>query len=92
MAGEKKWEEPVKRLEEGERTWHVLGATPFLWPHFSCGRGRVGRNVSLEYNSLVYNAPQDSCLGHPMDRGAWRVTVHGAGKRVRHNLVIKQQQ
>ena len=21
---------------------------------------------------------QSSCLGHPMDRGAWRVTVHGA--------------
>ena len=24
--------------------------------------------------------PQYSCLGNPMDRGAWRVTVHGVGK------------
>ena len=23
------------------------------------------------------NPPQHSCLGNPMDRGAWKVTVHG---------------
>ena len=23
---------------------------------------------------------QYSCLGHPMDRGAWRATVHGVAK------------
>ena len=23
------------------------------------------------------NPPQYSCLGNPMDRGAWQVTVHG---------------
>ena len=26
------------------------------------------------------NALQYSCLENPMDRGAWRVTVHGAAK------------
>ena len=26
------------------------------------------------------NPLQYSCLGNPMDRGAWRATVHGAGK------------
>ena len=26
------------------------------------------------------NAFQDSCLGNSMDRGAWRVTVHGITK------------
>ena len=26
------------------------------------------------------NLFQDSCLGNPMDRGAWRATVHGAAK------------
>ena len=26
------------------------------------------------------NPLQNSCLGNPMDRGAWRVTVHGVGK------------
>ena len=28
------------------------------------------------------------CLGDPMDRGAWRATVHGVA-RVRHNLATK---
>ena len=31
---------------------------------------------------------QYSCLGNPMDREAWRATVHGVS-RVRHNLVTK---
>ena len=26
------------------------------------------------------NLLQHSCLGNPMDRGAWRATVHGATK------------
>ena len=29
-----------------------------------------------------------SCLGNPMDSGAWWATVHGAA-RVRHNLATK---
>ena len=33
---------------------------------------------------------QCSCLGNPMDRGAWRATVHGV-TRVRHDLATKQQ-
>ena len=31
---------------------------------------------------------QYSCLGNPMDRGAWQTTVHGV-TRVGHNLVVK---
>ena len=31
------------------------------------------------------NSLQVSCLGNPMDRGAWGVTVHGV-TRVRYNL------
>ena len=27
------------------------------------------------------NALQCSCLGNPMDRGAWQTTVHGVAKR-----------
>ena len=27
------------------------------------------------------NLLQDSCLGNPMDRGAWQATVHGVVKR-----------
>ena len=34
------------------------------------------------------NPLQYSCLGNPMDRGAWQAAVHGI-TRVRHNLVTK---
>ena len=40
----------------------------------------------LNGNSLQY-----SCLGNPIDRGAWWATVHGL-QRVRHDLVTNQQQ
>ena len=38
------------------------------------------------------NPLQHSCLGNPMDRGAWRATVHGGHKRARRDLETKQQQ
>ena len=34
------------------------------------------------------NQLQYSCLENPMDRGAWKATVHGVIK-VRHNLATK---
>ena len=34
------------------------------------------------------NPLQYSCLENPMDRGAWRATVHGV-TRVQHNLATK---
>ena len=37
------------------------------------------------------NPRQYSCLGNPVDRGAWRATVHGV-TGVRQDLVTKQQQ
>ena len=37
------------------------------------------------------NLLQYSCLGNPMNRGAWRATVHGVTKNG-HNLASKQQQ
>ena len=46
----------------------------------ACNAGNLipgsGRS-SGEENS---NPLQYSCLGNPMDRGAWRATVHGAAK------------
>ena len=38
------------------------------------------------------NPLQYSCLGNPMDRGAWRATVQGVAKRVGLYLVNKQKQ
>ena len=34
---------------------------------------------------------QYSCLGNPMDRGAWQATVHDR-ERVGYNLATKQQE
>ena len=36
------------------------------------------------------NPPQYSCLGNPMDRGAWWATVHGVAE-LDITLVIRQQ-
>ena len=38
------------------------------------------------------NQLQYSCLGNPMDHGAWWVTVHGGHRRIGHDLVIQQHQ
>ena len=32
------------------------------------------------------NLLQYSCLGNPMDRRAWRATIHGVANRVGHDL------
>ena len=34
------------------------------------------------------NPFQYSCLGNPIDRGAWQATVHAVAKRAGHNLTI----
>ena len=36
------------------------------------------------------NPLQYSCLGKPLDRGAWQAILHGAA-RIGHDLVTKQQ-
>ena len=41
----------------------------------SMGSQRVGHDWATEPNPLQY-----SCLGNPMDRGAWQATVHGVTK------------
>ena len=38
------------------------------------------------------NLLQYSCVGNPMDRGAWQATIHGGPKRIGHNFATKQQQ
>ena len=42
----------------------------------------VGSILGLERSSGGGNGnwPQYSCLGNPLDRGAWQVTVHGVAK------------
>ena len=37
---------------------------------------RLGKSLGVGNGNLF----QYSCLGNPMDRGAWRATVHGVAK------------
>ena len=55
--------------------------------------GDVGSSRGLERSPREGNGNplQYSCLENPMDRGAWHAIDHGV-ERVRHDLVIKQQQ
>ena len=36
----------------------------------------LGRSPGKRHGNLLHH----SCLGNPMDRGAWRATVHGAAE------------
>ena len=44
------------------------------WERISLQGRRPGFDPPLQYPL------QCSCLGNPMDRGAWRATVHGVAK------------
>ena len=83
--------------EKGE-LWHGLGH----WKGFTVGS--VVKNLPANPGDMGSfpgsgrspggrngNPLQYSCLGNPMDRGAWRAIIHGV-TRVEHDLVIKQQQ
>ena len=49
----------------------------------------LGREVPQEEEMAMH--PRDSCLGNPMDRGAWRAIVHGVTERIGHELATKNQ-
>ena len=55
--------------------------------------GDVGSILGLERSPGEGNGNplQYSCLGNPMDRGAWQTIVLGS-QRIRHDLETKQQQ
>ena len=55
----------IKNLPANAGDARYLGSIPGL------GRSPAGGDG---------NPPQYSCLGNPMDRGAWRATVHGVAK------------
>ena len=55
-----------KNLPAMQEKWLVTGLIPGM-----------GRSPEKEING---NTLQCSCLGNPMDRGAWWATVHGVTK------------
>ena len=48
----------------------------------------LGRSPGEGNDNLLHY----SCLRNPMDRGAWLATVHRSHKRLRHDLLTKQQE
>ena len=69
------------------RSWGFPGGSVVKNPSASAYEGLIpgsGRS-SREGND---NPPQYSCLGHPMDRGAWWLQAMGF-RRVGHKLVTK---
>ena len=66
----------LRGLSGKESTWQAgdMGSVPGL-----------GRSPGEENG----NPLQYSCLGKPMDRGAWSATIYGVA-RVRRNLVARQ--
>ena len=69
-----------------------LGQDPHLGLKFkgaptACNAGNLGLTLGSERSPGVGNGYpiQYSCLGNPVDRGAWRATVHGVAKKVGHN-------
>ena len=40
----------------------------------------LGQEDPLEEKMVTHSSIQYPCLGNPMDRGAWRATVHGVTK------------
>ena len=58
----------------------------------ACNAGDLGSiRGSGRYPGKWHSNPlQYSCLGNPMDRGAWWATVHGVLNRVGHDLATKR--
>ena len=50
----------------------------------------LGREDPLE-KQMAPGTHQYSCLGNPMDRGAWQATGTWSCKKVGHDSAIKQQ-
>ena len=84
------------RLSAHIHTAHTIIMVAQGFPRSSVGKESTGNAGDL-FESYVRRSPgegngnplQCSCLGNPMDRGAWQVTVHGV-TRVGHDLATRQ--
>ena len=62
----------VSAVEQSESELYLYIYLPFFWIYSHVGhRGGEGNGTLLQY----------SCLGNPMDGGAWSATVHRVAKR-----------
>ena len=72
--------------------WGFPGGSVVKNPPTNAGNGISTPGLGRSPGEGNGNPLQYSHLENSMDRGAWRATVHGGCKRVRHDLVSKQQQ
>ena len=87
--------------DDGQASFHGQRGTnppPSRSPQWLSGKESIHQFRTLRFDpwagkipwSRNGNPPQYSCLGNPMNRGAWRATVHGV-ESVSHNLATKHQ-
>ena len=73
-----------------KETWGFPGGSVIKNPPANAGDKGLNPGSGRFPGEGSSNSIQYSCLGSPMDRGAWWATVHGVA-RAGHNLVTKQQ-
>ena len=73
-----------KQLDQQFKKWYVPWVSPggSMVMNSPGNAGDTGTIPGLERSPGEGNGnpPQYSCLGNPMDRGAWQATVHGVAK------------
>ena len=77
----------LKQLSSSSSSMWLSGKEPTCNARVASQIPGLGR-YTRERNG---NSIQYSCLGDPIDKGAWRVIVHGVTKQSNMTLVFKQQ-
>ena len=84
----------AERLVSSVSRHYLLGwkSSIYIYTHINNARCKIDSwweaGEKLQYGRGNGNPLQYSCLGNPMDRGAWRATIHGV-TRARHSLAPK---
>ena len=90
----------VDAVHQSESHTHIPILFQILFPYRSLEsieQGSLCCTVGPYQLSILYmvagegngNLLQCSCLGNPMDRGAWPATVYGVGRKVGYDLATK---
>ena len=96
MGGKKKIKHLLCLRIDGQKLvrWHSL--FQFKNTKLSHHHSRCRPGLPLPYDRIPVGEGNGSplqyfCLGNPMDRGAWRATVHGILQRVRHDIATEHE-
>jgi len=97
----KKSASPINTLRWTKKGRKELWSSSYIYTYMGFPGGSAGRNLPVSAGDMGSiprlgrslgkgngNPLQYSCLGSPMDRGAWQATVHEVSG-VEHNLATK---